>query len=153
MGGATPMKAPSKKPCFDKYEKMKKVGLPANSIRNKMKKDGIHDYWIRDFFGEPQPMVGGGGSKKKKGKKVKRAVKALHWRKKSDCDWNNTIWGDIDKLIAIQPVEAPESVKLKAITTESLITPQLTELLLKIFSNVKPKKEKKGDGKGGGKKK
>merc|ERR1719242_1875021 len=90
-GGATPMKAPSKKPSFDKYDKMKKVGLPANSIRNKMKKDGIHDYWIRDFFGEPQPMVGGGGSKKKKGKKVKRAVKALHWRKKSDCDWNNTI--------------------------------------------------------------
>ena len=94
-GGAkmTPMKAPSKKPCLSKYEKMKKVGMPAVSVKNKMKMDGIHDYWIRDFFGKPQPMVGGGGGRgSKKKKKLKRPVKALHWRKKSDCDWNNTIW-------------------------------------------------------------
>merc|ERR1712130_533581 len=99
---------------------MKKVGLPPPSIKNKMKKDGIHEYWQRDFFGEPQPMVGGGGGSKRKRKKAKRAVKALHWRKKSDCDWSHTIWGDIDKLINVQPIDAPQSVMtLKVITTET----------------------------------
>ena len=93
-GGGTVMKAPCPKPDFSKYDKMKKVGLPPPSIRNKMKKDGVHEYWQRDYFGEPQPVLGGGGGSKKKKKKktAKRAVKPLHWRKKSDCDWNNTIW-------------------------------------------------------------
>ena len=91
-GGGQVMQPPSKKPDFHKYEKMKKVGLPVVSIKNKMKKDGIHEYWQRDFFGEPQPIVGADGTAAKKKKKVRRPVKPLHWRKKSDCDWNNTLW-------------------------------------------------------------
>lgn len=39
---------------------MKKIGMPEVSVKNKMKMDGIDPYWVRDFFGEPQPMVGGG---------------------------------------------------------------------------------------------
>eukprot|EP01083_Nonionella_stella_P120237 360127_1 len=58
-GGARPMEPPCPKPDLKKYTKMKKVGLPVPSVKNKMKKDGIHEYWVRDFFGEPQPMVGG----------------------------------------------------------------------------------------------
>ena len=42
---------------------MKKIGMPEVSVRNKMKMDGIDQYWVRDFFGEPQPIVGGGGGK------------------------------------------------------------------------------------------
>ena len=35
-----------------KYEKMKKVGLPEGSVRNKMKQDGIDKKVIATFFGE-----------------------------------------------------------------------------------------------------
>ena len=37
--------------------------MPEASVRNKMRMDGIDAYWIRDYFGEAQPLVGGGGGK------------------------------------------------------------------------------------------
>merc|ERR1719474_1246584 len=149
-GGGKVMEPPSAKPDFAKYEKMKKVGLPVVSIKNKMKKDGIHEYWQRDFFGEPQPIEGA----EKKKKKLRRPVKPLHWRKKSECDWNNTLWGNLDGLIDLDKfamtvdigdveVEAPESVKLKPITTESLIDPEMAMTLEKVFTNYKKPKVKK----------
>merc|ERR1712062_629785 len=68
-GAPTPMKPPCPRPDMTKYEKMKKTNMPEVSVRNKMKMDGVDPYWIRDFYGEPQPMIVGGGSKKKKKKK------------------------------------------------------------------------------------
>ena len=53
---------------LSKYERMKKVGSPAGSIRNKMKQDKIHIYWICTFFGDPLPQ-------KKEVKKVVVKVK------------------------------------------------------------------------------
>ena len=38
-----------------KYSKMKKVGLPMDSIKNKMKMDGIDKIQIAKFAGEPVP--------------------------------------------------------------------------------------------------
>ena len=134
------MKEPHPKPDMSKYERMKKVGLPEGSVRNKMKQDGIHIYWQCVFFGDPLPKIKKKGKKKKK---VKRKVKPLHWRKKSDCDWTNTIWANIN-------IQSPDNLQLKTITSESLITPELTQILEKVFSNIRVKKEKK---KGGGKKK
>merc|ERR1712130_488889 len=58
-GGGKPMEPPCPKPDMTKYSKMKKIGMPEVSVRNKMKMDGIDDYWVRDFFGEPQPIIGG----------------------------------------------------------------------------------------------
>lgn len=34
--------------------------MPEVSVKNKMKMDAIDPYWVRDFFGEPQPIIGGG---------------------------------------------------------------------------------------------
>merc|ERR1719242_217793 len=62
-GGGKVMEPPHPKPDMTKYDKMKKIGMPEASVRNKMRMDGIHDYWQRDYFGEPQPLVGGGGGK------------------------------------------------------------------------------------------
>jgi len=45
-----PMEPPTPKPDFGKYERMQKIGLPAVSIKNKMKQDSIHEYWICVFF-------------------------------------------------------------------------------------------------------
>ena len=59
-GNATVMQPPCPKPDFAKFEKMKKMKIPSPSIKNYMKMFGIHEYWQRDFFGEPQPTVGGG---------------------------------------------------------------------------------------------
>ena len=33
--------------------------MPEVSIRNRMKMDQIDAYWVRDFFGEPQPIIKG----------------------------------------------------------------------------------------------
>ena len=62
--GGRPMDPPCPKPDMTKYVKMKKIGMPEASVRNKMRMDGIDPYWIRDYFGEPQPMIGGGGGGK-----------------------------------------------------------------------------------------
>ena len=59
-----PMEPPCPKPDMTKYVKMGKIGMPEVSVRNKMKMDGIDPYWVRDHFGEPQPMVDGGGGEK-----------------------------------------------------------------------------------------
>merc|ERR1712187_605655 len=68
-GGGKPMEPPCPKPDMTKYSKMKKIGMPEVSVRNKMKMDQINAYWIRDFFGEPQPMISNGGSTKSKKQK------------------------------------------------------------------------------------
>ena len=47
----------------------------------------------------------------------------------------------------------PENIELKPITTESLITPQFSKELEKVFTNKKPKKSKKKNGPKNGKKK
>eukprot|EP01083_Nonionella_stella_P081175 223477_1 len=122
------MPQPCPKPDFSKYERMKKVGLPPPPIKNKMQQDGIHKYWICVFFGEPIPKI----KTAKKKKKLKRTVKPLHWRKKSECDWSNTIWAEVDVHI-----------ELKVITTQTLITPELIKVLESAFTSVRPKKDKK----------
>lgn len=43
--------------CDVRFERMKKVKLPEGAIRNKMKQDKIDAYWVRDFFGEAQPVI------------------------------------------------------------------------------------------------
>ena len=129
------MKAPSPKPDFSKYARMKKIGMPEVSVKNKMKMDGIHDYWIRDFFGEPQPKI----KKAKKKKKVKRKVKPLHWSKideVTDIKWDDTIWANID-------VVSSEHLELQTITTQTLITPDLIKELERVFTNIRPKKKDK----------
>ena len=127
-GGDEAMDAPpGGKPDMKKYERMKKVGLPAGSVRNKMIQDQIHEYWICTFFGEPVPRKqksGGKGGKGKKGKSKKRKVKPLHWRKKSDCKWDQTIWGD-----------------LKTISPESVFTPEFQVIIEKSFAILEKKKK------------
>lgn len=39
---------------------IQKIKMPEASIRNKMRMDQIDAYWVRDFFGEPQPIIKGG---------------------------------------------------------------------------------------------
>merc|ERR1712228_234691 len=129
------IKAPSPKPDMAKYSRMKKIGMPEVSVKNKMKMDGINAYWIRDFFGEPQPKIKKNGAKKKK---PKRKVKPLHWSKideVSDIKWDNTIWANIDVL-------SSEHLELKTITTQTLITPDLIQKLERVFYNIRPKKKK-----------
>merc|ERR1712048_657245 len=58
--GGKPMEPPNPKPDMTKYQKMKKIGMPEVTVRHKMKMDGVDPYWIRDFYGEPQPVIGGG---------------------------------------------------------------------------------------------
>ena len=132
------MKEPHPKPDMSKYERMKKVRLPEASIRNKMKQDGIHIYWQCKFFGDPIPKI----KKNKKKKKVKRKVKPLHWNvlKTEEVDWSHTIWANID-------IKSPQNVQIQTITSQSLITPELTELLEKVFTNIRPKKKEKTGGK------
>merc|ERR1712228_824149 len=42
-----------------KYNKMKKVGMPMTSIKNKMKLDGFNDIQIAKFAGEKVPYLNG----------------------------------------------------------------------------------------------
>eukprot|EP01084_Bolivina_argentea_P127451 225396_1 len=59
-----PMEPPCVKPDMRKYERMKKIGLPDGSIRNKMKQDNIHKYWICVFFDDPLPRIKKAGNNK-----------------------------------------------------------------------------------------
>ncbi|ETO28384.1 hypothetical protein RFI_08740 [Reticulomyxa filosa] len=116
-------KPPPPKPDLGKYETMKKVGMPEGAIRNKMKQDKIDEYWIAFFFGEPLP---GGAATKKPAKKVQRNVKPFHWRKKSDCEWEKTIWGEVK-------------------IDDSFFDKQMQGMIENNFRNVDPADKKKDD--------
>merc|ERR1739838_601047 len=104
---------------MSKYQKMKKLRMPDQAVRNKMKMDAVDAYWIRDFFGEPQPTVRTSKSTKKKVKKSK--LKALHWMKlKNKIDINRTIWGQHPVFHGLK--RSPSSLKLKKVTKQ--ITPE-----------------------------
>ena len=47
---------------YAKYARMKKIGLPDVSIRNKMKMDGISDIEIAKYFGDPLPKSASKGA-------------------------------------------------------------------------------------------
>ena len=44
---------------YAKYNKMKKIGMPMISIKNKMKLDGFNDIQIAKFAGEKPPLLNG----------------------------------------------------------------------------------------------
>lgn len=86
-----------------KYERMKKMGMPINSILNRMKMDGATDSQIVAF----------GGSAAKKAKVVadtkqimpekcrpSKKLKPFHWAKINSHQTEKTVWKDADKKMA-----------------------------------------------------
>eukprot|EP00485_Elphidium_margaritaceum_P001784 CAMPEP_0202694076 /NCGR_PEP_ID=MMETSP1385-20130828/8027_1 /ASSEMBLY_ACC=CAM_ASM_000861 /TAXON_ID=933848 /ORGANISM="Elphidium margaritaceum" /LENGTH=629 /DNA_ID=CAMNT_0049349857 /DNA_START=22 /DNA_END=1911 /DNA_ORIENTATION=+ len=86
-----------------KYERMKKMGLPLNSIVNKMRMDGCDEAVIDKFSGAS-------GSKKVKAAadekrimpadcKPAQKMKPFHWAKINAHQIDNTIWSEVEQKL------------------------------------------------------
>lgn len=60
---------------YQKYEKMKKMGIPILGIKNKMKLDGFTDRQVAQFAGEKLPLLNGVDLTKHNLKKYERMKK------------------------------------------------------------------------------
>merc|ERR1719206_175157 len=128
---AAPQPKPPPKPDLSKYEKMKKMRIPLQAIRNKMKQEKVDPYWIRDFFGEPQPANCGKTAVKKKPAKSAIKMKALHWTRingdeEGECNLHMTVWA-----------------KQRTPTPKARVTSGVTAMLQRCFSQTKRIKKKK----------
>ena len=86
-------------------------------------KDHIDAYWVRDFFGEPQPITGGsggnGGSKPSKHQKERSiamkekitpsvAMKRFHWQTVDYAAAKDSIWRTMDERAVTQCLDVQE---------------------------------------------
>ena len=87
-----------------KYERMKKMGMPMNSILNRMKMDGASDSQIGAFGGSAVKKAKAVDDKQIMPKSVKpsQRLKPFHWAKINSHQTDKTIWkGAEDEMASI----------------------------------------------------
>ena len=85
-----------------KYERMKKMGLPMNSIINKMRMDGCDSKAIESFGGKSAKKAKPSSDEKQimpSDSKPSKKMKPFHWAKITQHQATTTIWKDAEKQV------------------------------------------------------
>ncbi len=85
-----------------KYQRMKKMGLPLNSILNKMRMDGCDQAAIDAFGGQSGKRVKAVEDEKQvmpESARPGKKMKPFHWAKLNYNQSQATIWKDCDSMI------------------------------------------------------